>query len=122
MSVKWIPLVAVPLVACAPPPEPDAPRSVYDLAEGLGYTADTMRIAMHYAQLRGIANTNELLAQANESLSAAEARTAGGDTIRALTWLVDTLTVLRNSALHALDPEMVELDRAIDSLLRASEY
>jgi hypothetical protein len=122
MSVKWIPLVVAPLVACAPPPEPDSPRSVYDLSEGLGYTADTMRIVRHYAQLRDIASTHELLAQAQESLSAAEARTAGGDTIRALTWLVDTLAVLRSSALHALDPEMVELDRAIDSLLRASEY
>lgn len=122
MSLKWITLSLAPLVACTPAPEPDSPRSVYDVAEKLGYPADTMRIVRHYAQLRGIASTHELLAQANESLSAAKARTAGGDTIRALTWLVDTLTVLRNSALHALDPEMVELDRAIDSLMRAGEY
>jgi hypothetical protein len=122
MSVKWIALLLAPLAACAPSPEPDSPRSVYDLAECLGYTADTMRIVRHYAQLRGIASTHELLAQANESLSAAEARTAGGDTIRALTWLVDTLTVLGGWAQHALDPEMVRLGQAIDSLLRAGEY
>jgi hypothetical protein len=95
---------------------------VYDVADSLGYPADTMRIATYYAELRSIAQTNELLAQAKESLSAAEARVAGGDTIDALTWLVDTLTVLRDSAQHAPDPEMVRLGQATDSLLHAGEY